>query len=101
VILNPVFIGYGKIKDINEIKNVSLRGDFNNFREENEIPIKKIGTVCKPLRDPANLRGGSYMFAVNGEHTIDLMNKKVSFLRRWNSLFNQYNNNELVFDPSL
>jgi hypothetical protein len=101
VILNPAFIGYGKIRDINEIKTVSIRGDFNNFQEKNEIPMKKTDGVWKPLHDPVNLRGGRYIFAVNGEHTIDLMNKKVSPLRRWSSVFNIYNNNELVFDPSL
>jgi Flp pilus assembly protein TadD len=101
VILNPVFIGYGKIKDLNEIKSVSIRGDFNNWQEENEIPMIKTGTVWKPEQDPDNLRGGRYMFAVNGEHTIDLMNKNVFPIRRWNAIFNLYNNNELVFDPSL
>jgi tetratricopeptide (TPR) repeat protein len=101
VILNPAFIGYGNVKDLNDIKTVSIRGDFNNFGEENEIPMKKTDTVWKPVHDPAILRGTRYMITVNGEHTIDLLNKNVSPIRRWNAIFNVYENNELVFDPSL
>jgi peroxiredoxin len=102
LILIPLIIGWGGITSIPQINEVTLRGDFNAFEKNGEIPMSKNGDVWKLEKKPQVLEEGKkYTFYVNGEETTDLLNPKVLAFSDWLVLKNVYLNNELVFDPLL
>ena len=102
LILNPLIIGWGGITSIDQITDVTLRGDFNKFEKNGEISMSKKGNVWKPEKKPDVVEEGKrYTFYVNGQETIDLLNPKILAFADWLVLKNVYVNNELVFDPSL
>ncbi len=102
LVLNPLIIGWGGITSIGQITDVTLRGDFNKFEKNGEIPMSKKGNVWKPEKKPDVLEvGEKYTFYVNGQETVDLLNPKILAFADWLVIKNVYKNNELVFDPSL
>lgn len=100
--LNPAIIGWGGITDLEQIKEVTLRGKFNLNAKQGEIPMSKNGNIWKLEIKPDALKvGETYSFWVNEQATLDLLNPKVIPISDWHALENVYLNNELVFDPSL
>jgi peroxiredoxin len=102
ILLNPQILGWGGISRIEDITEVSLRGDFNRYLKTNEIPFSKEGNIWKPSESTELLKPGMrYAFYVNGQETLDLTNKSVYPLPVWMTLKNVFHNNPLKFDPSL
>lgn len=102
ILMNPQIIGWGGITEIEQIKEVTLRGDFNQYGENGEIPLIKKGEVWKLDEKPDVLKGAKeYTFYVNDQETSDLLNPNVVSFAPWYALKNVYTNNELIFDPSL
>ena len=100
--LNPQIIGWGGIYHVDQINEVTLRGDFNGFGKNNEIPMSKNGDIWKLEKKPEILtEGKKYTFWVNEQETTDLLNPKVLAFADWLVLKNVYSNNDLIFDPSL
>jgi len=102
ITLNPMIIGWGGITEIEQIKEVTLRGEFNSYVKNGEIPLTKKGDVWKLDKKPDVLKESKeYTFYVNGQETTDLLNPNVKPLNAWCVFKNIYSNNELVFDPYL
>lgn len=103
VILNPEIIGWWGITSTDQIKQVTIQGDFNHFGPENEIPLVKENNVWILKKVPDVLKKNMrYRFHVDGHGVIDLLNKHVKPDRNWLDLRNIYQgNSELIFDPSL
>lgn len=102
ITFNPSIIGWGGITEIEQINEVTLRGDFNSYGKNGEIPLTKKGSVWKLDEKPDVLNGAKeYTFFVNGQETTDILNPKVKPLATWHVFKNIYSNNELVFNPSL
>lgn len=102
ITLNPQIIGWGGITNISDIDKVTIRGDYNLFKENNEIPMVKHDDVWKLDKKALLLENGRrYAFYVNGQETVDLLNSKVNPAIPWLTLKNVYIQNELVFDPKL
>ncbi len=102
VVLNPVIIGWGGITDVSQIKEVTLRGDFNKFEKYGEILLSKNGNVWKLEEKPQILEDGQkYTFYVNEQETVDLLNPNILVFADWLVIKNVYSNNALIFDPSL
>lgn len=102
ITFNPSIIGWGGVSEIEQINEVTLRGDFNAYGKNGEIPLTKKGNVWKLDEKPDVLKGAKeYTFFVNGQETTDLLNSKVKPLAAWHVFKNIYSNNELVFNPSL
>lgn len=100
--LNSQIIGWRGVNNLNEIKEVSIRGGFNNNQQEGELQMIKKDNVWKCQSKNPNLKKGTiYSFWVNGQETNDHLNKKVMPKYNWLILKNIYTGNELVFDPSL
>ncbi len=99
---NQAIIGWSGITDIEQIKEVTLRGEFNRNAKNGEIPMSKNGDVWKLDKKPGALvEGKVYSFWVNEQATLDLLNPKVVPNSDWHALENVYINNDLIFDPSL
>lgn len=102
ITFNPMIIGWGGITEIEQIKEVTLRGDFNGYEKNGEIALTKNGKVWKLDEKPEVLKEAKeYTFYVNGQETTDLLNPSVNLLASWYVFKNRYTDNELVFDPSL
>ena len=102
IAFNPSIIGWGGINAIEQINEVTLRGEFNGYQKNGEIALTKQGNVWKLVEKPEVLKvGKEYTFYVNEEETTDLLNSNFRILPAWSVFKNLYSNNELVFDPSL
>jgi len=96
--LYPLVMGWGGIDDPSKIKTVTVK--MNLPEKEKEIPLVKRGNVWK-LEDKSDFPTVMYSFYVNGQETVDLLNKKVTAIAPWIAIKNIYNHNQVEFDPSL
>ena len=98
ITLQPQYIAVG----ISDIQNVKLRGDYTLGKNDNQVSLTKEGDIWKLKDLPNTLKQGQrYRFTVNGQPTIDLLNKKVIPIKNWMLFNNIYVGNELIFNPFL